>query len=537
MRNGPQAAISEQLSTSRAQGTPSLCQLQQLASGCDWPIDLREALRIAHEAGFTLRATLPHLDGQLAAQWFGERWWLLHQSQWERADKWAAIVASRITRADADFACWPRWIEQSIRLLARERQTLLMVSDTTTAALVAPLVHATRLNCLQIRLPSNKSRSTSTVHGTWLCAALQEILTRTSAARDTLWVSDLCAESTSPLQHLPLRDRLLVALSHRLIALSIRPQGNTAQLISQRLQDERFPLGTVSMRLPGSNALSDCNWLDQRAVGWYLPPVRPNKQTVDRVTVQATTQARRTNNLLRCSFTTESRSLTQWTASASLLRNPSDYLVHCVRGHGESGWRRGDPTAILDALVHGSFSQPAPYQTLCKIVSEGRLRASAKMLRANRAAVSFSAVPLSELLARRHFQSHLGRWDWEPYGLMIRRDVLQSLGARPVIYGDEQTFEQLSEMDRNFFQPALRRSAHRPTDHWQAEEEWRLLDDVRLHELPSGSLILFVEQAAQAQALAAHSDWPVIWQQAHQTQRWPTVAASRRRRSARTSRN
>ncbi len=107
-------------------------------------------------------------------------------------------------------------------------------------------------------------------------------------------------------------------------------------------------------------------------------------------------------------------------------------------------------------------------------------------------------------MARRRFQSHLGRWDWEPYGLLLRRDALEQLGARPVIYGDDQTYKQMSDVDRPFFQPARRRSAHSSEDHWQAEKEWRVLSDIHLTELPPAVSCCLLKQPHR------RSSWPRI---------------------------
>ncbi len=41
--------------------------------------------------------------------------------------------------------------------------------------------------------------------------------------------------------------------------------------------------------------------------------------------------------------------------------------------------------------------------------------------------------------------------------VLIHRQVLEQLGARPVIYGDEDLYNHLDAFDRPFFQPAQRR--------------------------------------------------------------------------------
>ncbi len=55
----------------------------------------------------------------------------------------------------------------------------------------------------------------------------------------------------SDFKSIRLRDRAIVVLAQRLLALSIRSNGNMAELLGQRLSDSRFPAGTVTFRLSG----------------------------------------------------------------------------------------------------------------------------------------------------------------------------------------------------------------------------------------------------------------------------------------------
>lgn len=500
------------------------CGLQRLAECPDLPVEFRSRLREVVAAGFTLRSQLPMFNNQLISEWLGQCWWFMHQSQLAQTTTWSGIVGSRLNRTDEDFCGWPSWIEEAVRALARDHRTLLLVDGTTTTAIVGPLARQAKLNCLSIQLPPEKKRTPGV--GQWLIEILDK-LTIANNPQSTLWLSGPAKAAVAPLEQLPLRDRAVFALAHRLVALSIRPQGIVAELLGHRLRDERFPIGTVSIRLPSGQPITNREWLDQQAVGWYLP------------TRQCSSTRRSPNNSVAadCSANTRSVAVSQWTAHASLWHESSGYLLHCVRGDDGQAFRNGQVEAVLDAVAQGELKLYSPYEVLLKVLASRRVRASGKLLRTGTSAVSFTAVPLLQLMKRRRYQAHLGRWDWEPYGLMMRRDVLEQLGARPVIYGDEALFEHLDADDRHFFQPARRRSARSENEHWQAEEEWRLLDDVRLGELPPGSLVLFVETAVQAQALAAHGPWPVIYLQADRTQRSPTAAKRRRHSSARTNKS
>ncbi|MEI7776940.1 MAG: hypothetical protein WCK17_19455, partial [Verrucomicrobiota bacterium] len=97
-----------------------------------------------------------------------------------------------------------------------------------------------------------------------------------------------------------------------------------------------------------------------------------------------------------------------------------------------------------------------------------------------------------------------------PYGILVRRDALARFGARPVIYGDEAEYKQLSDEDKPYFQPSGTKSIRQNQD-WTSEREWRLFRDMSFAELPRESILVFVATKAEAQQVARRCHWPVIW--------------------------
>jgi hypothetical protein len=137
------------------------------------------------------------------------------------------------------------------------------------------------------------------------------------------------------------------------------------------------------------------------------------------------------------------------------------------------------------------------------------LIATSELVRGGVPVVSFTATPLSEMGRLRTFRSHLSRWDFEPYGVCIRRDWLQTCGARPVQYGDDSLWSRLPSEERPFFQKTESRTARgKPVD-WTAEREWRHVGDVPLDEIPHDAALLFVPSRAEAELLAALSPWAI----------------------------
>jgi hypothetical protein len=186
------------------------------------------------------------------------------------------------------------------------------------------------------------------------------------------------------------------------------------------------------------------------------------------------------------------------------------YLTHCTRRR-PGPWPDEDERHYLDDLIlDRRGADHSAFAALWRIVQTRRLLATSDLLRGDVPAVCWTAVPLGELPQLRAFRSHLGRWDFEPYGVCVLRSWLEERGARPVIYGDEEVWQQLAQAQRPFFQKSHARSPSGHMTDWTLEREWRQLGDADLHLLPAAAGFVFVPTAAQARALAAISPWPVI---------------------------
>jgi len=108
--------------------------------------------------------------------------------------------------------------------------------------------------------------------------------------------------------------------------------------------------------------------------------------------------------------------------------------------------------------------------------------------------------------ARRVFRKHRRRFDFEPWGLAVRGDALESAGVRKVIYGDDTDWSNLPPEQRPFFQKATSGGS---TDNL-AEQEWRVVSDVDLKLMPSDSVCVFADNAEAAEMIARHCVWRVV---------------------------
>lgn len=474
-------------------------------------------------AGWTLRSRWPRDWQSPLRSWLGPRLFLGHARLFKPETSLFSLVSSQMGRGGNRYPHWPGWIDQTLRHVSRHRGRVLIAPGTTLAASLEQ--YARRAAVDLVRLRWETANPSSSWLADWL-AGLAQTEGKPEPATDELWLSPAWQPAHENFAGYPLQDRLSIALADRLLAMSIRPAGKLQQLLLQRLADPTFPAGSVFVTLPSLPANSGVTrvttnartrsgkgrstesqplrWLSLGAVGWVSPPAAesadPGLQSACRQALAPRLAPRFTQQL-------SSPLPAHWNAADP--DDTSDYLVHCTRGM--AGPRADESQAGFRQRVwaEGVAAPSHPLQTLQQICRSGRLRGATAMTRTTSRCVCFSAVPLVPLLARRTFRAHVGRWDWEPYGLLIRRCALQAYGARPVIYGDEAVYQQLARDDQAYFQPSTRRDQGAAS--WCEEREWRVVGDVDLRQLAADSIALFVRTAVDAKHCARYSPWPVFW--------------------------
>lgn len=307
----------------------------------------------------------------------------------------------------------------------------------------------------------------------------------------------------------PIQDRVVSFLANQLWVLSLRKNGHWHQLIEVRLADRSRPAGNVRL-IDGDSSLNEpfANQLhDAGAVRWCLADVhasdaeienesfdarpvggnRPTKQSVDASEMRPTSTAEFLQRIGK-----GERFLTHWTRRST------------------GPWPGESDTDFVDSYILSESPDRSALGTLTQIVKNGVLKASAQGIRCGLPVISFTAVPLTELIERRHFQTHRNRWDFEHYGLCISRETLtKRYQAQPVIYGDDQTWSELSLADQMLFQQATSKTRTSVID-WTEEEEWRQPCDLRLDDLSTSDCFLFAATIQEAQQLATIQRFPVV---------------------------
>ncbi len=178
----------------------------------------------------------------------------------------------------------------------------------------------------------------------------------------------------------------------------------------------------------------------------------------------------------------------------------NDYLFHYTRGcagawPGESGRQY-----LADLFDGRPLSGHLPLDTLIRILQEELIRAGSRLVRGPTAVICWSSHPPQELSVMRKWNRALVRWTVEPYGIAVRRDILRSFGAKPVIYGCEQVYTRLAEPERYRFQV----SRTDKSASWRHEREWRLRGGLTLSKLKPGEGFVFVQTKEEKARLCSH---------------------------------
>lgn len=412
------------------------------------------------------------------SQLIGDRifWW----PQGKPAGRRIGIVSSRIGR---QYETRPEWFE-TLRLAAGtlEADDWLVTSDgLTTHPFVSQLSEMMGLPFVDVRLAPAR-RATSRWFD-WLAEAAD--LDRTA---------NVCPVFVSPTlqgdEHsLPDRDLIVSLLADQLWVLSLRPSGSLTEILTRRLADPGFSPGSIRL-LCGEGLVSEQlaqPLQEPGAVCWYL------------------TSKGETQNEPKPEATEKCLSASAFPGIEDL--DESEWLTHCTRQAALHVSTKAEEEQI-EKLVLSEPDDRSPFASLLRIISEGRLHASSEGIRGGFSVVCFSARSLSELISRRTWQRHRTRWDFEPYGLCIRKDALLKLGAAPVCYGNDETWEQLAEDKRAWFQKSESQIGDRTVD-WTEEMEWRTVGDIDLTRFGSADAFAFAPTQEEAVELQPRCRWPV----------------------------
>ena len=300
-----------------------------------------------------------------------------------------------------------------------------------------------------------------------------------------------CSKRQAPI----CRDRILGALADFHLVLEIRSRGNLLTALEEIQAKSPRPQFVFEPEKSNSSNMGNRTLLakfSEHAHGFRL------SRTRDRATANPVeTQCPANENSPRFP---KDRPLRSYSSSPKDDIAWGNYLFHYTRACASPWPGQGYHQYLLDLLDGRPLSGHSALETLIRIIRDGLIRASSRMVRGRGAVISWSSHPPQELFVMRKWNRALARWTVEPYGVAVRRDILRSLGAKPAIYGSEQVYSGLAESERYRFQL----SGPAPSASWRHEREWRFKGSLALGDLKSGKGFVFVQTKEEKATLCSH---------------------------------
>lgn len=406
------------------------------------------------------------------------------------------LASSRLGRKLEEQTDWFDALRTAAIQIATAGRVLLTTPKSTTAPFLIRLGCLLEIPLLEfLEFPQKPTR-------TWILSVANATLDD-RPGRYRCYFKPLDDITNQP-QKRPSRDKVLLAVARYALVLSVRKNGNVFTGTKKRILQTPTPMTQLLINRSLTSSAIEHELIASGATPWWVYESN-SRPVADRPkSIPKTTELEALPTMDRAqSFPTTHRARIIDLNDIDLDR----YLVHCTRRR-DGAWPNQSNDEFLDDLIfraprrsHGNLS------SLCRILASDRILGSANLTRDSRDVVCFSNLPLNELVLNRVFRPHLSRWDFEPYGIAIDRELLKRMGASPVIYGDDSDWERLPPEARAFFQ--LSQSSQSEID-WTQEREWRIVGDLSLPEIPIDLAVVFVKTKPEAEIAASVSRWPVV---------------------------
>jgi hypothetical protein len=193
-----------------------------------------------------------------------------------------------------------------------------------------------------------------------------------------------------------------------------------------------------------------------------------------------------------------------------------NYLIHYTRSC-PGLWPGQSAKAYYQSLLaEEPLAKHTAFHTLCRILSERKIRASGRLIRGGYQVVSFTECSPTEVSHIAQWRPGLLRWSFEPYGLAFGKEDLFSMGVRPVIYSVESAYEDLSPELQYLFQIQECTGTE-----WSREKEWRMRGDLQITHRLESTMTVIVPTPQEADSIqktygvkcALAEVWP-LWENA-----------------------
>ena len=301
----------------------------------------------------------------------------------------------------------------------------------------------------------------------------------------TLRIEPDLSDLSDKKEKMRLRDSVMIDLSDRIIAVAVRKGGNMEALCRAALDAGK----RVEIFEPPGKAgktLANSSLIVSGAIPIYL-------------------------NESDCRALSKSKRMRQMKLPISMnpYRSPGpdldDYLWHFTR-ECAGPWPDQSWDAYFNELADGEpEAQHDAIDSLEHILRGKIIKACGAIVRGGHEVVCWTSMNPLDAATKTLWRPALGRWNFKPYAIGVKKTKLLKYGARPVVYGDEQDYSNMPENKRYLFQKARTETAD-----WRPELEWRTSGDFGLNTLKPEEALALVKNIDEKPRIEAACDYRVV---------------------------
>lgn len=432
-----------------------------------------------------LSLSLPRLNPHSFVDWLGRR--LIFWPDGIVMSHRISVASSRLGKRKDLKSWWFDGLRTTLLRCEADKECLCVVEGTAAEPYVVRGGELFGMPCLRIQIAAHEQKDVvadETELLQWLMKAQNKAAVEpTTDQIHRAWISpELVPNSSVGNKTNSVQDSALALAGERIVVLSCQAKGNVEAVISQRLKlsDSLAPitlLATIDESPPPSETLVGLG-----AVPWYLNGEDSTESVQQNAGVDVESN--------------------QTVDGAGPLECPNEWLCHWTRP-AFGPWLDQPTDDFIDELILGCESADrSAVAALLRIVSQKKIVASLSTA-GEPSTVSFTAVPLAEFRSRRIFRRHKQRYDFEPWGIAIRKSVVQQLGAAAVQYLATKHEPSTARFTQQQFDKSKRID-------WSAEKEWRLAGDLLLSDVADDAIVLFVDSQKTLHHVQMHSRWRTI---------------------------
>lgn len=412
--------------------------------------------------GGTLTATLPHHPATSHSRYFDGRLFFWPRSICDHFR--IAPASSRLGRRLDQKQDW----FAALRTLAcqlKVDQTFVWVKGTACAEATVSAAALFGCSHLEIVLPNTNAVRAAELEQ-WIAECCDS-----ANHFDQVFVSPVITDSAGwPLD----QDELLIAVSERVVVLECRKGGKLLACLEKERPFNEGRIWVLQTKQPKTETVHR-QLIHQGAVPWIL-------HDEQRLTSSVTSPKPRA------------------VLPDGPLQSPDRWLCHWTRPTKGEWPDQSREDFLTELLLNCHSADRSALATLLRILRQQKLVATVSRSEQART-VSWTEVPLIDFRKQRQYRRHRQRFDFEPWGIAARKQVLREFGVRKVQYVDNDASQD------GLTQPRFDR---REKIDWSVEREWRSLGDFQFHQLASDDVCVFVNAESDAQAVANVCPYHVV---------------------------